>query len=345
MNNMEKDIQKDSHWDKVMITDGVKHTVPLNEILSIGEIVNFGHPVEGKPPKDKRKLFSVEDSAFLGKEGPAIDNPKFISIDEADDFLEDGELGISLCMPTKNGKGEDCRFYPFQIMFWHEIINDVVGGVPMLVTYCSLCYMGRAFERIVNGKVMKFGASGFIWRSGLVISDKPEDVENGSFWSEGLGQAIKGDLAGTKLKSVQTNSVKYGDWKKKYPKGQVLSKDTGNPRRYGYNALGDYYTSKLVAFGASFDDKRLHPKEFVLGIRVVDKYKAYASADLQVGETKDEFNGKTIIINKSETGEIKISSEDGEPISKIQCFWFSWLNGHPDTELFSPNNKQEGMRL
>ena len=82
---MKKNMSENSHWDKVMVTDGVKHTVPLDEILNISVIVSFGHPVEGKPPKDKRKLFSADDSTFLGKEGiPAIDNPKFISIDEAE---------------------------------------------------------------------------------------------------------------------------------------------------------------------------------------------------------------------------------------------------------------------
>ena len=323
-----------------MVTDGVKHSVPLDEILSIEEILNFGQTKKEVPPKDKRKLLTADDSSFLASEGlPAIDNPKFISVDEADDFLEDEELGISLCLPAEDGNGKDCRFYPFQIMFWHEIVNDVVGGVPVLIMYCSLCYMGRAFERTVNGNVIDFGPSGLIWRSGLVISDKPGDVEDGSLWSEGLGQAIRGELTGTKLKDIQTNSLKYEDWRDAHPNGKVLSKDTGNPRRYGYNALGDYYASRLVAFGASFNDERLHPKEFVAGIQIGRNYKAYQLSALQVGETKDEFSGRTIIINKNDLGEVEFfSGENGEPMSKIQCFWFSWLNSHPDTELFNSNN-------
>ena len=75
-----------------MVTDGVKHSVPLDEILSIEEVLNFGQSKKEVSPKNKRKLLTAEDSSFLASKGlPSIDNPKFISVDEADDFLEDDD--------------------------------------------------------------------------------------------------------------------------------------------------------------------------------------------------------------------------------------------------------------
>ena len=92
---------------KLSLGQEIKHTVPLDKILS------------GGPPQDGI---------------PSIDNPKFQSVQEADEILEDSELVLGLNI---NG---DIRVYPLQILVWHEIVNDVVGDQPVAVTYCPLCF-------------------------------------------------------------------------------------------------------------------------------------------------------------------------------------------------------------
>lgn len=297
----------------ILITDGVKHSVPLNEILS------------GGPSKDGI---------------PSIDDPKFISTSEAGGFLKDEETGTGLCI------GNDCRFYPYQILVWHEIVNDTVGKQPFLITYCPLCLTGIVFERKLDGQVVEFGTSGKLWKSNLVMYNRTDprsaggfgeasDPKKESLWSQVLGEAIVGEHTGTKLKIIPSDIIKYGDWKKLHPNTKVLSKDTGTIRTYGYDPYGDYYTSNEVSFGASFNDKRLHPKEFVLGIQIGGKYKAYHSEALKVGETKDIFNGEQIFIQKKPEGEVRMFiGANREPLPYIGGFWFSWLAVHPDTELF-----------
>jgi len=81
----------------------IKHTVP------------FDKNVSGGPPQD----------GIL-----SIDNPKFKSVQEAGKILEDTELVLGLNI---NG---DIRAYLLQILVWHEIVNVVVGGKPVAVTYC-----------------------------------------------------------------------------------------------------------------------------------------------------------------------------------------------------------------
>jgi len=280
---------------------GVKHSVPLNEIQS------------GGPPKDGI---------------PSIDNPKFLAVKEAD-FLNDEEAGTGLCI------GNDCRFYPYQILVWHEIVNDTVSGQPVLITYCPLCLTGIVFERKLEGQTVEFGTSGKLWKSNLVMYNRTKDEKKESLWSQVLGEAIVGEFTGTKLKIIPSDVIKYGDWKKLHPNTRVLSKDTGTIRTYGYDPYGDYYTSNEVSFGASFNDKRLHPKEFVLGIQVGGKYKAYHSEALKAGETKDTFNGEQIFIQKKPEGEVRMFKGRGrEPLPYIGGFWFSWLAVHPETELY-----------
>ncbi|MEK7579816.1 MAG: DUF3179 domain-containing protein [Patescibacteria group bacterium] len=295
---------------KTFITDGVKHSVPLDEIIS------------GGPPKDGI---------------PSIDNPKFLSIEEADGFLNNEETGTGLCVGNdpSTGSGQDCRFYPYQILVWHEIVNDTVGSQPVLITHCPLCLTGIVFERKLEGQTVEFGTSGKLWKSNLVMYNRTDDPKNESLWSQVLGEAIVGEFTGTKLRILPSDIIRYKDWKKLHPNTKVLSKDTGIIRNYGYDPYGDYYTSNNVSFGASFNDNRLHPKEFILGIQVKGKYKAYHSSAITIGETKDIFNGEQIFIQKKIEGEVRMFiGAKREPLPYIGGFWFSWLAVHPETELF-----------
>lgn len=302
LKTMPNNSDSDASERQILITDGVKHSVPLNEIQS------------GGPPKDGI---------------PPIDNPKFLSIKEANEFLKDEETGTGLCV------GNDCRFYPYQILVWHEIVNDTIGAQPVLVTYCPLCLTGIVFERKLEDQAVEFGTSGKLWKSNLVMYNRTSDSKKESLWSHVLGEAIVGEFTGTKLKVLSSDVIRYRDWKKLHPNTTVLSKDTGTIRSYGYDPYGDYYTSNDVSFGASFNDTRLHPKEFVLGIQIGGKYKAYHSEALKVGETKDTFNGETIFIQKKPEGEVRMfRGSQHEPLPYIGGFWFSWLAVHPETELF-----------
>ncbi|MBI2063287.1 MAG: DUF3179 domain-containing protein [Candidatus Yanofskybacteria bacterium] len=214
-------------------------------------------------------------------------------------------------------------------------MNDTVGNQPVLVTYCPLCLTGIVFERKLDGTTVEFGTSGKLWKSNLVMYNRTGDPQKESLWSQVLGEAIVGEFTGTKLKVIPSDVVRYSDWKKLHPGTTVLSKDTGTIRSYGYDPYGDYYTSNDVSFGASFSDTRLHPKEFVLGIQIDGKYKAYHSEALKAGETKDTFSGKQILIQKKTEGEVRMFiGANKKPLPYIGGFWFSWLAVHPETELY-----------
>lgn len=60
---------------------------------------------------------------------PSIDNPGFVTLDEADTWIRDDEIVLGLVY-----KGVE-RAYPLQILIWHEIVNENIAGDPLLVTY------------------------------------------------------------------------------------------------------------------------------------------------------------------------------------------------------------------
>jgi hypothetical protein len=206
---------------------------------------------------------------------PSIDNPKFTSANGAG--LGDSDLVLGLEI---NG---DIRAYPLRIMVWHEIVNDNVGGMPVAVTYCPLCFTNQVFKRAVvddgnNNTVVEFGTSGKLYNSNLVMYDRTSE----SLWSQALGQGIAGKYAGVKLERVPFDLAYWKDWKELHPQSKVLSQDTGYGRPYGSDPYGDYYTSPDILFPVSHRDDRLGPKEIVIGLEENSgTYKAYKLQDVE----------------------------------------------------------------
>jgi len=225
-------------------TDFSRHTVPFTEILS------------GGPPRDGI---------------PPIDEPKFIGFEEADRYLGRLEPVISFEL---NG---DVRAYPISILTWHEIVNDVVGGVPVAVTFCPLCNSAIVFDRRLDGVVHRFGTSGNLRLSDLVMWDR----ETESWWQQLTGEAIVGELAGKKLTFLSGPIISWGDFKEANPGGKVLSQDTGFQRNYGRNPYVGYDRADNPPFLFDGDlDGRLLPKERVVTVTVGDVDVAFAFSTL-----------------------------------------------------------------
>ncbi len=183
-------------------TNFKKHTVSFDEILS------------GGPPRDGI---------------PAIDNPQFISTAAASAWLKDNE-------PVILFQNNDVRAYPLQILIWHEIVNDTVGGLSVVVTFCPLCNSSIVFERTVAGAPTTFGTTGKLHYSDLVMYDRATE----SWWQQVTGEAIVGDRVGTQLTFLPSQVISFGDFKVRFPNGKVLSRETGYARSYGVNPYASY---------------------------------------------------------------------------------------------------------
>ncbi|QQG45126.1 MAG: DUF3179 domain-containing protein [Candidatus Sungiibacteriota bacterium] len=300
----EKIMIEEGKEQNILVTDGVKHSIPLNEIIS------------GGPPKDGI---------------PSVDNPKFMAVSEANGWLKDAEPGLAF------SRGNTHRFYPYQILVWHEIVNDSIEGERILVTYCPLCLSGFVFDPVVKGERVEFGTSGKLWKSNLVMYDRKTD----SLWSQILGEAIVGEMTGIKLKLLESDLLRYGDWKKKFPQGQVMSRDTGATRFYGSSPYGDYFSPVDFAIGLTGSrDARLSPEAFIFGIVINEKAKAYlVDAVKSKGEVEDDFQGVKIILrHDKELDVVRMfkKTPDGreERINPFSAFWFSWSAVHPATDLY-----------
>lgn len=220
-------------------TDVSKALVPLKEIIS------GGPPPDGIPP---------------------IDRPRFVTPVAAESWLKPQEPVLALTI------GSDARAYPLQILTWHEIVNDVVGGKPVAVTFCPLCNSGIVFDRIVDGIALDFGTSGKLYKSDLVMYDR----QSHSLWAQMEGRAIVGARAGTRLGLIAANTIAFEDWKAAHPKGKVLSRETDYARQYGVNPYESYDQPGLRPFLFNEEpDPRRAPKERVVGVRIGTTARAY----------------------------------------------------------------------
>ncbi len=176
--------------------------------------IDFSEIISGGPPKDGI---------------PSIDNPVFVPVSEAGD-LSPTEPVLSLEIDG------DARAYPLQILSWHEIVNDVVAGKPVAVTYCPLCNSGIVFDRVIDGQVTEFGTTGKLRRSDMVMYDRLTE----SWWQQFLGEAIVGELTGTVLDTIPSRMESLERFAARYPDGKLLVPTNPRMRNYGRNPYAGY---------------------------------------------------------------------------------------------------------
>lgn len=227
-------------------TDFSRHTVPLEEIVS------------GGPPKDGI---------------PALDEPRFVSVRAAGRWIGDREP-VAVVV-----QGDEVKLYPHQILIWHEIVNDVVGGVPVSVTYCPLCNTTLAFDRRFDDLLLDFGTTGRLRNSDLVMYDRQSET----WWQQATGEGIVGEHAGAQLTFIPAPVLSWQEARTTYPDAQVLSKETGYSRRYGDNPYVGYDTrrSPLPGFVSAAADDRLPAMERVVAIDLGDETVAIPFTNLR----------------------------------------------------------------
>jgi hypothetical protein len=223
-------------------------------LVPIDDIISGGPPPDGIPP---------------------IDDPAFISVQEADEWLADDEPVVALDVDG------DARAYPVQVMIWHEIVNDVVGGVPIAVTYCPLCNSAISYVRSIDGRETTFGTSGRLFASALVMYDRATE----SLWTHFDGRAVVGILAGHRLEPVASPLLSWADFKMAHPEGLVLDRGaTGFGRPYGNNPYVGYDnpSSFPFLFTGSVDD-RSAAMQRVVGVRDGDEARAWTLESIADG--------------------------------------------------------------
>lgn len=256
-----------------------------------------------------------------GKDGiPAIDEPKFISTRTALENANTSDLnGFGIAVENSGY----AKFYPYNILVWHEIVNDYLNSSPILVTFCPLCGSAIVFDPKVDGRARTFGVSGKLWESNLLMYDRT----NESLWSQIIGKSIVGNDLDKKLDVIDSNIMTLRDFGEKYKTGKVLSEDTGYSRNYDFYPYGDYDESRNLVFPVSVNFEKFHPKTLMHIVNVEEESVAFVREDLLAeGEVtikvNDDISLRAYVTDNEST--IVIEDQDGDKIPGYTAMWFSW---------------------
>ena len=280
-----------------------------------------------------------------GKDGiPAIDHPRFAPAVRTA-FLRPREPVIELDV------GGEARAYPLQIMVWHEIVNDTVAGVPVVVTFCPLCDTSIVFVRRAGGRVLGFGTTGDLRNSDLVMYDRRTQ----SWWQQFTGQALVGALAGTRLRQVPSRIVSWAEFRRRHPTGLVLSRDTGYSRPYGTNPYPGYGSIDSPPFFPvdHENDHRLPPKERVVYVER-DGHAAAVGYSLLARRRRLTFTlaGERLtatwtpgvaspvdassVAAGADVGSVVVRDAAGRAVLFDSPFWFAVAAFRPDVRIIGP---------
>lgn len=233
-----------------------------NSAIDLDEVISGGVPRDGIPP---------------------IDNPTFVSVEQVNDLSPQSPV-ISIDL------GGIARAYPLEVLTNHEIVNDVIEGVPVAVTFCPLCNSAIVFDRRVDGQVLRFGVSGKLRNSDLIMWDDLSE----SWWQQLTGEAIVGHYRGYQLQMVTSQLVSFDVFRERYPGGEVLRGPRGG---YGNNPYVRYDSSAEPFLYRGTVDKRLFATERVLAAEVNGQAVAYSFGALRRhNAVNDRVKGIDIVV-------------------------------------------------
>lgn len=319
--------------------------------------------VSGATLRGRRDMVSVLPRDAI----QALDAPLFVKPAQTRQMTaQERVIGVEL--------GGEAKAYPINILSVHEIVNDVIGGEPVVITWSPLSFSAMVYRRRVVDRPLLFGGSGAILRNVLVMYDRQTET----YWNQLTGDAFAGPLAGIRLESLPSLLTSWGGWLRAFPASQVLSKENSPYEHYEEDHMHDYYCSAATGIrDPAHKDDRLAAKEVILGVGGDNNAVAYPLSLLrQTKVLHDDVNGEACVAFYAEkshtatffsatvaeytltfyersgmfydyqtgscwsplTGGVlhgPLVGKQLQPISVATSFWFAWADHFPETKVYS----------
>lgn len=310
-----------------------------------------GHAVgDGKDPATygfdlSRVAVPVEAivASGLPKDGiHAIDTPSILTVDQVDALKGRGKLLVSSDRVIGLSVAGRARAYPIRILNWHEVVNDTLGGAPIAVTYSPLCDAAVAFDRRLGEETLRFGVSGLLMNSNLLMYDARPDPAEESLWSQLGFRAIAGPAAGSRLTIVPVDLVSWGEWRDLHPGTTVLAPVAGMMDQYKADPYGSYFGTPTLRFPVEPLPPPGGPasKTPIVAFRTVSGPAGWtilsipAAVARAVPASGPEGNFEIAPVRlqvRSDPPTARVIA-DPEP-ETVYAFWFAWYAFHPEEEL------------
>jgi hypothetical protein len=336
----------------------------IKEMLSGAELINGLLP-EAVSYNGDEYLIPPSNIYDAGVELPAISSPEFDSVSEADSYLADDVAGIDI---ENNGAH---RFYSYQILNWHEVVNDVFGVEPLIITHCSLCKSSAVYSSLIDGEIIEFKNAGKVYNNNQLI-----ESDDGSLYLQLSGKKVVGNSVGQDLVQYPFEVMTWSEWKERYPNGEVLSSNTGYIRDYGMHPYQNYDIAQIIYYPLNNETKYMNAKWDIEGLAINNDAVAFADmvmkgkyvANMTVdgnpivgfwhedmdktfvfsSKVNDQtltfsFNSNTQKMTDDQTGSAwnsagmaisgALSGTYLQPIQTKPSFWMCWYAQYPQTQI------------
>lgn len=274
------------------------------------------------PARSNSNFKSEISSQFIKSSNisPAINEPKFS--EPKNSKISEQEKGIGLCVESV------CRFYPFTILAWHNIVNDNINGRSVLIYYNDSHQLSVVYDRKVNGETLNFQNS---YNPVQLLNFDDKKI---SEWDPVLGEAISGIRVRQKLAQLPIQVISLEKWLATHPETQVLNFNTGHIRPYGA-IFETSELSKNTKIG-EYSDRRLNQNEQIAGVYFEKRFIAIQIEKLPIGETRLRINNNLLKIQKFADGSIftrNANYPDEAPLLFID--WHTWSQYHRSSIIVS----------
>ena len=280
---------------------------------------------------------TASDIARLLDRIPPIDDPRYD--DPTDDpWLEPGDVVLGYVATDGQAYA-----YPHKILNFHEIVNDTLADVPVLVSYCPLCNSGVVYDRrltdLRHDGVLTFGNTSALYDNDLVMVDR----ETTTYWWQVPGRAIVGNLSGATLTPLPSTTTTWEQWQLDHPDTLVLSRDLGFDRDYTRNPFTTYADrvnagqTPFPVDQAALDDRRLDPAEQVVTIERGGEALAIPVAAV-VDEIEVVVGGERYTVVADRAGGVSVftldDAGDRRPAASRSTFWFAYIAAFPEATVW-----------
>jgi hypothetical protein len=251
----------------------------------------------------------------------------------------------------------EARAYPIQFIGYHHQVRDVVGGTPILVTFCTVCRTGRVFAPVVDGEAENFRLVGMDHFNAMF-----EDRTTGSWWRQATGEAIAGPRKGKSLPEIASRQVTLAQWLSLHPASLIMQPDSASQDRY--SASFDYETGASRRALTGTDTISWRDKAWVIGVSLNGESKAYDWKQLRHERAVNDVVGGTPIVIALASDSVSFfaferpaatmqfdmrgdslvtagrayalsgrgTTDALKPVFASQEFWHSWRTFHPGTK-------------
>ncbi|MBX3354669.1 MAG: DUF3179 domain-containing protein [Phycisphaeraceae bacterium] len=285
---------------------------------------------------------------------PALDNPVVLDGREIPTINTQRRRKLVVSTDRVLGVVVDgiARAYPLRVLNGHEVVNDEIAGVPIVVTYSPLGDAAAVFSRRIGERTRRFGVSGLLDRSNLVFYDR--DTESPSLWGQLSMEAIAGPLAGTPLEPLPGVVITtWAAWLARHPHSEIIDGDPALGRRYASTSYTRYFTNNSFLFpmppapSSPQETPALARKAPVVALRDprdASKWMVLPTERIRValgrsdsGEIEvDGLRLRAEVTAAHAPGEpagARLEPFDGDPLMTVPSLWFVWRAFHPDAQI------------